>query len=155
MTIKKALLRGLIGIPIGVFISTTISLLISIIMGGFGGNYYSVVAPELTKMMGGELNAVVLQYSMSCVLGFAFAMASAIFEIETWSMTKQTIVHFLITATAMLPIAYICRWVEPTVISLFLYFAVFAVTYFFMWIVQKRYWKKKIAQMNDKLQKNK
>lgn len=153
MTLKKALLRGLIGIPIGVFISTTISLLISMIMGGFGGNYYSAVAPQLITAMGGELNAVILQYGMSCVLGFAFAMASAIFEIESWSMTKQTVIHFLITATAMLPIAYVCNWVERTALSIFVYFAAFAAVYFFVWIVQKRYWKKKIAQMNDKLQK--
>ena len=122
-------------------------------MGGFGGNYYSAVALELTAIMGGELNAAVLQYVMSCILGFSFAMASAIFEIENWSMTKQTVVHFLITAIAMLPIAYVCHWIEHTALSIFVYFATFAAVYFFMWIVQKRYWKKKVAQMNDKLQK--
>lgn len=153
MTLKKALMRGLLGFPLGVFISTTVTLFISIAMGGFGGNYYSPVAPNLITAMGGELNAVTVQYVMSGVLGFAFAMGSAIFEIEGWSMAKQTVMHFLITASAMLPIAYVCHWVDHTVLSVIIYFATFAGIYFLIWVLQQRYWKKKIEEMNKRIQK--
>lgn len=151
MTWKNALQRGLFGAPIGVFISTTITILISVAAGGFGGNFYSPVVPELAEAMGGELNAVVFQYGMSLLLGFAFAAGSAIYEIEGWSIARQTAVHFLLSSTAMLPVAYACHWVVHTWVSVVLYFAVFAAIYFVIWLVLIGYWKRRIGRMNRKL----
>lgn len=153
MTFRKALLRGFIGIPCGVFISTTISILISVIAGGFGGGYYSPVEPGMAKELGGQLNAVVTQYVMSSVLGFAFGMGSAIYSMEEWSIIKQTVVHFLLSSVAMLPVAYVCHWVDHSVLSVVVYFAIFAAIYFLIWFIQQQYWKKRIEQMNQKLKK--
>lgn len=154
MTLKKAFLRGLIGIPIGVFVSTTITVLISVTEGGFGANVYSAVSPALSAQMGGELNAVVFQYILSCILGFAFGMGSAIYSIEKWNLTRQTIVHFVVVSVSMLPVAYVCRWIDPSFLSVIVYFAAFAADYFIIWFIQRQYWKKKVEKMNQKL-KNK
>jgi hypothetical protein len=152
MTFKKTLLRGLLGIPIGVFVSYTITILIAVIEGGYGENKYFAVTPGLSSQMGGELNAVVVQYILSCVLGFAFAMASAIYQIENWSMTRQTVVHFFLISVSSLPIALYCHWISYTVASVLSYFTEFALIYLVIWLIQKWYWKRRVEQINAKMQ---
>ena len=152
MTLKKALLRGLMGFPLGVFISTTITVLISMCYNGWGVGAYSAAAPNLISTMGNELNAVISQYVLSGLLGFACAFGSAIWQVEKWSMTKQTVVHFLLLSIVMLPIAYFCNWVKHTAVAVILYFAFFASLYFVIWIIQYNVWKKKLKQVNLKLQ---
>jgi len=149
MTLKKAILRGLLGFPIGIFMGYTITLLISIVEGS--GMFYPVV-PQLTVVTGNEINAVMLQYLLSGVLGFAFAVGSAIFEVEKWGITKQMVSHFVICTTAMFPIAYFCYWMEHTIWGILYYILMFASMYLVIGIIQYQSWKKKIKLINGKLQ---
>jgi len=149
MTLKKAMLRGILGFPLGIFLAVTITMLISIIKGT--GQYYSVV-PELINRTHNEVNAFVLQYILSGLLGFAFAAGSAVFEVEDWSITKQTVIHFFISTIAMFPIAYTCRWMDNSVGGIATYISVFILTYAIVWVVQYSVWKKKIKEINGKLQ---
>ena len=87
---KKVILRSLIGAPIGLSISFIITLIISVIINK--GEYYPVV-PQLTALCGNELNAVVIQTICSLLYGAAFGGASVIWEIENWSLLKQTVIH--------------------------------------------------------------
>jgi len=149
MTLKKAMLRGILGFPLGIFLAVTITMLISIIKGT--GQYYSVV-PELINRTHNEVNAFVLQYILSGLLGFAFAAGSAVFEVEDWSITKQTVIHFFISTIAIFPIAYTCRWMDNSVGGIATYISVFILTYAIVWVVQYSVWKKKIKEINGKLQ---
>lgn len=149
MTLKKALLRGLLFIPSGIFISVTITMLISLIKGQ--GEYYSVV-PTLIETTGSEMNAFVLQYILSGTIGFVFAAASAIFEVEHWSFTKQTILHFLISSTTVITVAYICHWMERTVQGVISYIIIFVIIYVIIWVMQYFFYRNRIKQINEKLQ---
>jgi len=148
MTIKKALARGVWGALLGIGISYTITILISI---GLGTGEYSPVVPELIQNMGTELNAVIFQYFMSAILGFTSVISSAIYEIERWSLAKQTILHFLILSVSMISVAYLCKWVSLNVWSVILYFAIFVFAYFIIWAILCRIWRKRVDEMNAKL----
>ena len=52
--------------------------------------------------MGNEINAVMLQAVLSGLLGTGFAASSVIWEIDTWSMVKQTGIYFSIISAVML-----------------------------------------------------
>ena len=151
MTFKKAMLRGIIGFPVGIFISVTITMFISIMIGN--GQFYSVV-PELIDRTHNEVNAFVLQYILSGLLGFAFAAGSAVFEVDNWSIAKQTMIHFFISSVALLPIAYACRWMDNSLKGVASYFLIFVGSYVIVWFAQYTTWKKKIIEINGKL-KNK
>ena len=97
---KKVILRCLIGAPIGLSISFMITLIISVIINK--GEYYPVV-PQLTALCGNELNAVIIQAVCSLIYGAAFGGASAIWEVESWSLLKQTVIHCLVISVSMLP----------------------------------------------------
>jgi hypothetical protein len=101
--------------------------------------------------MGNELSAVILQYVLSGVLGFACALGSAIFEIEHWSIARQTVAHFLLISGSMLPISYVCRWIGPDARSIAVYFGIFGGIYLVIWFILLQYWKRKIRQVNKRL----
>lgn len=144
MTIQKAILRGFLGIPIGVFISTTIGLIISLIYGELA------VIPAANEISN-PITAYTIQYFVSMVIGFAFAFGSAIFEVDNWSIAKQTIMHFLLTSIVFLPCAVLARWISPNLLSIAFYFLIFIIIYFIIWIIQYFIWKNRISKLNKKL----
>lgn len=150
MTIRKALARGFLGFPLGIAICYTITVLISLINGD--GQYASAV-PSLVETMGNEIRAVAFQWAMGGLLGFSSAMSSAIWEAEHWSLTKQTIIHFLVLSLTMLPIAYFCHWVDHTVMGVFSYFGIFVLIYIILWVFLTRYWRINIKKINERLKR--
>ena len=56
--IKKIILRGLLGFPVGIAIGYVITIVISLI---WAQGYYSPCVPELAAAMGNEIYAVTLQ----------------------------------------------------------------------------------------------
>lgn len=148
---KKVLLRCLIGAPVGLAISTLITVVISMAVGD--GTFYAVV-PELIDDCGNELNAVILQSLLSLLYGAAWAGATAVWEAETWSIARQTITHLIICSAATFPIAFFCRWMPHNGKGVALYFAVFAGVYCAIWIFLYLGMKKRIRQLNDRISKN-
>ena len=149
MTLKKALLRGLLGFPMGIFLSVSVTILISLTLGT---GEYNPVVPDLINITNSELNAVILQYILSGVLGFMFAAGSAVFEVEQFSLVKQVVIHFFISVFTMFPIAYILRWMDHSVRGIVTYVGIFLFLYVVIWIIQYLTWKKKILQINKKLE---
>lgn len=146
---KQVILRGLIGIPIGICISYFITIIISLI---FAHGYYSPAAPSLTQQLGSEISAVIFQTVLSGILGAVFAASSVIWETD-WNIAKQTGIYFLITSITMLPIAYLTHWMEHSITGFLIYFGIFVLFYLIIWIVQYLIWKNKIKQINDKVTK--
>lgn len=145
---KKLIVRCLIGAPLGLAISTMISIGISLAAGD--GRYYAVV-PELARDCGNEINAVTLQAVCSLLYGSAWAGASLIWDAERWSLLKMTVTHLLVCSLATFPIAYLMRWMDHSISGVLMYFGVFLVIYAVIWIVQYLYMKKKIDEINSSL----
>lgn len=148
MTLKKALLRGLVGAPIGVFIAYTITVILSLF---FGQGRYAPVVPAVAEAMGSEIGAVALQYALSCLMGFAFAFASAIWDIERWSLTRQTVCHFATVSLGALPIAGVLHWADNVPGGLLGYFGIFAAGYAVIWFFLTSTTRKKVREVNQKL----
>lgn len=145
---KKVILRCLVGAPIGLTISTLIAIIISIAAGD--GNFYPVV-PELTASCENEINAVVIQSVCSLLYGAAWGGASVIYEYPKWSMLRMTVTHLMICSVLTLPAAYVMWWMPHEVKGIVKYFAIFLAIYVVIWITQFLSMKKKIEQMNNKL----
>ena len=90
---KKLLLRGALGFPIGIAIGYVITICISLV---WAGGYYSPCVPELAEALGSEIGAVALQALLCGLLGAGFAASSVIWEMESWSIARQTGVYFFI-----------------------------------------------------------
>lgn len=145
---KLAFLRGLFGFPVGIAIGNIISIICSILWAQ--GDYVPCV-PALVGAMGNEIRAVVLQTVLCGFIGSAFAASSIIWEIENWSIAKQTGVYFLFTAIVMMPIAYFTNWMGHSLTGFLVYFGIFAALFIIMWFAQYLVWKRKIQKLNEKL----
>ena len=143
---KQIIKRGLFGFPVGIAIGFVITILISACVGN--GSFYPVT-PELINTMGNELNAVILQTVLCGIMGTGFAMASVIWELDSWSLAKQSGIYFLIACILMLPIAYIAGWMEHSIGGFLSYVGIFVAIF----IAQYLSWKRKIKKMNELVNK--
>ena len=148
---KKMILRGVGGFPQGVALGYFITILVSFI---WGNGYYAPCMPGLVSMMGSEINAVILQALLCGLVGSGFAAASVIWEMEHWSIVKQTGIYFSIVSIIMMPIAYLAHWMEHSMIGFFIYFGIFVLLFLIIWIVQFIAGMRNVRKMNENL-KNK
>ena len=148
---KKIIMRGLFGLPTGIAIGFVITLIISVCIGN--GSFYPVT-PELIDATGNELNAVILQTVLCAIMGAGFAAASIIWELDSWSLAKQSGIYFMIISIIMLPIAYITNWMKHTILGVLSYVAIFVAIFVVVWISQYLLWKRKIKQMNTLVSKD-
>ena len=148
---KKIIMRGLFGLPTGIAIGFVITLIISACIGN--GSFYPVT-PELIDTMGNELNAVILQTVLCAVMGVGFAAASVIWELDSWSLAKQSGIYFMIISVIMLPIAYVTNWMKHTALGVLSYVAIFVAIFIIVWLSQYLLWKRKIKKMNALVSKD-
>ena len=148
---KKIIMRGLFGLPTGIAIGFVITLIISICIGN--GSFYPVT-PELIDATGNELNAVILQTVLCAIMGAGFAAASIIWELDSWSLAKQSGIYFMIISVIMLPIAYFTNWMKHTVLGVLSSVAIFVAIFVVVWLSQYLLWKRKIKQMNTLVNKD-
>jgi hypothetical protein len=146
--LKKTIGRGALGFPLGICIGFLISICISAVLAT--GEYYPCV-PDLVQTFESELAAVIFQTGLWGVLGSAFAAASVVWEVEKWSIARQTGIYFLVVSAVMLPIAYLTGWMEHSIGGLLLYFGVFIVIFAVIWAIQYLVWKTKIRHMNNSI----
>lgn len=142
---KKTIRRGLFGLPIGIAIGFVITLIISACVGD--GSFYPV-APELIGAMGNELNAVILQTVLCAIMGAGFAAASVIWELDSWSLAKQSGIYFLIISIITLPVAYFANWMKHSLAGVLSYAGIFTAIFVVVWISQYLLWKRNIKRMN-------
>ncbi len=147
---KNIIIRIEMGFPLGITISHFITIFISLCIGS--GEYFSCV-PELVTVMGNETSAVILQTILSGILGSGFSASSLIWEMDHWSIAKQTGLYFLIISILMLPIAYFTYWMEHTLLGFISYFAIFAAIFIVTWLVIYLNIRSKINGLNKTLAK--
>ncbi len=145
---KKAILRGLVGFPIGVTIGYAITIAISLI---FADGYYSPAVPAMIEMCGSEINAVLLQFVLCGIMGTVCAAISVVWENDKLSLLAQSAINFFAMTITMIPIAYICHWMEHSVAGVLQYIGIFAGIYVMIWISQYISYKIGIRQINQKI----
>lgn len=145
---KKIVLRALLGFPLGISIGYLITIFIS--LGGANGSYWPCV-PSLISAMGNEIRAVLLQAFLCGLLGAGSAAGSVIWEIDAFSILKQTAIYFTILSVIMLPTAYFMYWMEHSLIGVLRYFGIFVLIFAFIWAVQFGIVKLNVRKMNKSL----
>lgn len=148
---KKIIKRFVLGSVAGISIGYLISLIISVIKGQ--GIYYGA-SPQLISTFGSEINAMVVQTLASMIIGGVYSSASYIFDETNYSITKQTILHFLTTTPVYLGVGYLCGWWSlSSLIEILLFIGIYVVIYIIIWTVFYLYWKNKLSKLNEEIKK--
>lgn len=143
---KEIVKRGLLGFMIGVFIGETILIFNSILAGT--GVFYPI-NPLFISMEGAQLTRVIIQYILTGVIGMMFAASSVIFQIEDWSLLKQTVIHFVIASVVMYVCGFVCNWFPHNLKNTLIWFAVFIVFYAVFWLGFTLYYRITVKKINE------
>ena len=137
---KRVFLNALISFPIGIAIGQIITIVISLI---YGGKYYSC-PPQLISDVGSEMGAVVLQTILCGIVGAGLGGANVVWQVQKWSIFRQTAVYFAVACLIMLPVAYFMRWMEQSFAGFLIYFGIFVFIFIVFWGLS--YWFNKILE---------
>lgn len=145
---KKFIKLAVQGFPIGISIGLIYSILICYMIGI---NDYSPAPPIFTDQFSSSLNAMIVSVIIWGLIGTLFSSASMIFTDTDWSITKMTVIHFIITYLLFLPLSLLAKWYHLTFSNLLLFTAIFIGMYALYWMVGMLKTKKKIKEINAKL----
>lgn len=127
---KKIFQKIMIGIVGGTFYGFMIALCISFY---YHLSYFQPSSDQFVKQFGNNLNATAVSVIIWSLIGLVFSLSSTIFNIETWGITKKTIVHFIITYLLFTPLAILAGWF-PLQLNFMIFFTIiFVFIYIWMW----------------------
>ncbi|WP_416337715.1 DUF3021 domain-containing protein [Faecalicoccus pleomorphus] len=94
-----------------------------------------------------------MQTLLSAFLGAAFSLASLIWNIESWSLLKQSFIHFLCLSITIFPIAWLMHWMSHTIFGILIYIVLFFLIYLFIWLIMYQIQKREVQRINQHLKK--
>ncbi len=134
--VKQFLLRGLIGMLIGLSIGYTVLLGYS-----YFGNNLSITSSVLQ-----------FNYFIGLGVGFWMSAASIVYDIEEWSLLRQTVTHGILILP-YIPVAFVIGWAPTGVVGRILFILMYIIVYIIIWFSFKTYWTKKADELNEGLDK--
>ena len=123
-----------------------INSLAGCVLGRLGG-----VAIWMIPPVNKEGRSLLLHVIMSGLQGMIPFGAMTVYEIESWGITKQTVVHASLTLATILAIEIPMKWWKPGA-ELAIALAGYVVVYVIIWLCNYLYWKHKVTEMNELLE---
>ena len=107
-----------------------------------------VATPALLAQVGSEVGAFSLQMAAAMLIGAIWSGASVIWEVERWSLLRQTLTHFLLCSVVCLPIAWAMGWMadQPG-----WYLFGFVAMYAGIWLINYLQIRRRVREINEKL----
>ena len=109
------------------------------------------LVPEYAAHFENPFIALMVQTLLCGMIGFAFGGCSVIMEIAKWSMVRQAVVHFLLTACVWVPVSIFCWGLGRYLISFICIFLGMLFTYTVTWTCQIIVCRKEVARINAQL----
>ena len=132
-------------IILGFLLGTAIGNLIA----WFFGSY---VSSMLVARMGSVPAAILVQSLVSGLYG-SFALTGTLFyDVEQWSLTRSSVMHFLVIAVLYVPTAMFLGWANSAT-EILIIEGNLLVDYFIIWLVIYLRYKKKVRSLNEMLNK--
>ena len=144
--LKMAGIGFLLGMVVGVLVVIAI---------GFARGGSLALPPNLLAATGSEAGALLAQMLVSGLFG-AIPFAGVVFyEIDSWGLLKQAVVHYASYTVAFLIIGTLVGWVEPTLAEMGLFAGIFAVCHAIIWLVMYARCKAETKELNMQLKEAK
>ncbi|HAT54351.1 MAG TPA: DUF3021 domain-containing protein [Lactobacillus sp.] len=136
------------GATIGIAVGFLISLVFSFI---YQSKDYAPSAPIFMAHFSSSTIATAVSGLLWALIGCVFGVSSLVFEQDQWSITKQTVVHFLITYIGFTPLAILCGWFPLNFFWLLFFTITFIIIYVIIWAISMISARREIQAFNAKL----
>lgn len=144
-TLKRSAIGFLLGSLVGVLIVVAI---------GFGNGGTLVLPQPLLAATGSEAGALLAQMLLSGIYGTIPMAGVTFYELDSWSMLKQAVVHYLTYMVAFLLIGVCAGWVEPTLADMGFMSGLFLVGHTIIWLIMYARYKAEVARLNEILRES-
>ncbi len=132
MSIKnKAVFMSTLGFSLGLMI---------------GAVMYVIFASDAEMSNRGALMA---QLIGSGIYGAIAMGGTVVYEIESWSLLRATLTHYITTFASFFVAAFSLKWFDG--LGMLIAFLLFSAAYFVVWIIQYITWKQEIRKINEEL----
>ncbi|CAH1852137.1 DUF3021 domain-containing protein [Convivina praedatoris] len=138
------------GIITGTFIGFMSALFFSWL---YGANNLYPSSPQFVEQFSNNLIAITVSAVIWALMGVVFSTAQMIFEVESWSITKQTVWHFITTYTGYTILAILAGWFPLNFWYLLQYTLIFVVVYIIIWLISMYVARRNVAKLNQELLK--
>lgn len=138
---KRAAIGFLIGLPVG--------NLIAIIPDLIRRTPPMWVTEALIRRMGSFSGALVIQSLFSGLIGAVGIVGMTFYEIDSWSMPKSALIHYLMILAVFLPCAWFLGWIGPEGADALIMAGIMAAAYALIWLFMYLYYRKEVAEMNS------
>lgn len=151
--LKKIMFRGIFSF------AGTVTVNVFIMMGKTVGAINSTgnpqalpeLVPEYAAYFENPFMALMVQTLLCGLIGFAFGACSVVTEVAKWSMVRQAVTHFVVTACAWAPVSVFCWGLGRYIISFISIFISMVITYTVTWTIQIVICRREVAQINEQL----
>lgn len=125
----------------------------SMIGFGYGGlNIFIALTILMFMKISPPVDVLWINVFATMILGCYFGLAAFIFDIETWSPLKKTVVHFTGSTISFFITASFVGWIplkpQAFLIMLLFFIIIYVIFWFGFWL----YYKRSVETMNDNLQ---
>ena len=129
--IKKGFIVGLIGFAVGIPVGIAFMMISS--------------SEDWSPMR------IAIHLFLSGVLGGVALGSSVMYEAESWSVTRCTVTHFIVTFATYFSIGFSLGWLSLDDISTYIMIGCMIVAYFGVWISMYLVTKKQTKDLDEKL----
>ncbi len=98
-----------------------------------------------------EGRSFILHIIMSGIHGLIPCGAMTVYKIESWGLTKSTVVHATLTLATILAIELPMKWFTWNA-QFAIAMIIYVVIYVLIWLFNYLYWKHSVTEMNDQLE---
>ena len=145
---KSLLIRCAIGFVMGLAFMVVVPALINGVpigsVPGYSDRFQAIVgSPAAAKL----LNLLVIG-----LFGMACMGCTVFYEIESWSLAKATLTHYLVIALGYLLVSRVLCWDMPPKLFLLIE-GIMTVCFFLIWLIMYLLYKKQVRELNELMKK--
>ncbi|MBQ6504020.1 MAG: DUF3021 domain-containing protein [Flexilinea sp.] len=145
--IRRGITGFLIGLPVGD--------LIAVIPDLIAARPLRWVSDVLLIRAGSLAGALILQTLFSGVIGMAAIAGMTFYEIESWSMYKSALIHYLLIIGVFIPIALFLGWITPHIGDILFMSGIMGVVYLLIWLFMYWNYRRETEDLNREIKGNK
>lgn len=145
--LKTALKRAGVG-----FLAGMVAGALMVVIEGYAYSNGSLVLPDrLVAWTGSEAGALLAQMLASGAFGAIPMAGTVLYDIDSWSMLKQALVHFLSYTVAFILIGCSIGWISPSLADVGAVALAFAICHLAIWLIMYARYKSQVRELNELL----
>ncbi|WP_407884696.1 DUF3021 domain-containing protein [Furfurilactobacillus curtus] len=142
---RKIIAAILCGIPIGITVGFIISLFFSVI---YRSQSYLPSTPTFIAQFSSPLIATIVSSVLWALIGIVFSLTNLLFQVDSWSITRQTVGHFVLSYLGFTPLAILCGWFPKSIAWLALFSLIYLVIYIIVWFISMSIAQAEVRRLN-------